>query len=86
MLATGCTSGATYVCLGDNGHCYGTINWYLPNTGFDVLTSAFVTLDTPQMVAGDGHTSDELWFAQDHCLGGGNETSRWVEVGGGRVQ
>jgi hypothetical protein len=79
VLLVRCAPAETYSCPGDL-HCYGIATWYLPQVGNSFLAAASLTLDTPRLLAGDGHVSDELWLVQYPCFGGDAENFCWVEV------
>lgn len=71
--------GTTYSC--NSPHCYGQINLSQPGN----ISYFTVVLDTPQLLGGDGHISDELWLIQQSsaCQGAdqGSAGLCWVEVG-----
>jgi hypothetical protein len=69
--------GPTYSCPA-NSHCYGQISLS------DSVTLIRLQLDTPQLIGGDGHISDEVWLVQGNnpaCSGTDENGLCWVEVG-----
>jgi hypothetical protein len=79
LIGQSCGPTLTYSC--QSPHCYGIVYLTLSNPVLFRLT-----LDTPVLNGGDGHTSDELWLGQypnPACKG--DDTSDapncWVEVG-----
>jgi hypothetical protein len=79
FVFVGPSCGQTYNC--SPAHCYGEIT--LNQQGNISLFS--VVLDTPQLLGGDGHISDELWLSQQSSSCPGADAAAvglcWVEVG-----
>jgi hypothetical protein len=79
LIGQSCTPSLIYSCTGP--HCYGRVEIHNPN----VISLFRLTLDTPQLVGGDDHITDELWLLQDQnpaCSANPYAPQVcWVEVG-----